>query len=661
VTEKLESFSGEWYINRVSFQLFSQVGSMPDSVPQKGTLFDMLLNSSTQFATRPAFIYRSGENEFEVSYEKLFEDVLILAKAFSSYKVRKGSKVMLLSDNRYGWIVTDFALVSLGAISVPRGSDTPTRELEFILKHAECEFLVVETETLLTAHEEMLKKLKKLKAIFVIEGGKTHKWFDNVYSYNDILKDRTISQADTEKFVAQRYTIGPEDVFTLIYTSGTTGVPKGVLLTHRNIMYNVRHLPALIALEESDRWVSILPSWHIFERAAEYVALSAGCCIVYSAVKTFAADLEKYKPTLVATVPRLWESMYSKINQTLEKQNPRKARLFKQLVRISSRYKYYQRVLRNQLPVYQEPSLFSRFIGKLKALFMVVALAPLNIIAQKKLKLVQERFGGKLRIAISGGGSLPPYLDEWIDAIGIRIVNAYGMTECAPAIAGRSVSCDVFGTLGPPVTGTELRIVGENGEILPAGLVGEIQVRGEQVFPGYYNNDEENEKAFTEDGFFKTGDLGKLTITGELVITGRSKEIIVLASGENIDPSRIESAITKLPFVADAVLVGQDKKGLGALIVPDFEQLRHFISGKGRDTTSEDAEMLSDKQVLSRVKTEINRLLHPKHGFKPFEKLQNIHLLDKEFKMGEELTNTLKKKRHVIETKYREVISRLLK
>lgn len=633
---------------------------MPDSIPQNGTLFDVLLNTTTQFATHPAFIYRSGENEFEVSYEKLFEDILILAKAFSSHKVRKGSKVMLLSDNRYGWIVTDFALVSLGAISVPRGSDTPTSELEFILNHAECEFLIVETEMLLTAHEEMLKSLKNLKAIFVIEGGKTHKWFDSVYSYNDILKNRTISQSDTETFISRRYNLSPEDVFTLIYTSGTTGVPKGVLLTHRNIMYNVRHLPALIALDESDRWVSILPSWHIFERAAEYIALSAGCCIVYSSVKTFAADLEKYKPTLVATVPRLWESMYSKINTTLEKQNPRKARLFKKMVAISSRYKHSQRVLRGALPVFEPPPFLSRFKDKLKAVMLLCLLFPLNLVAQNKLKLVQEKFGGRLRMAISGGGSLPPYLDGWIDAIGIRIVNAYGMTECAPAIAGRSVNCDVFGTLGPPVPGTELRIVDDSGEEVTAGQVGEIQVRGEQVFPGYYKNDEENEKAFTEDGFFKTGDLGKLTLTGELVITGRSKEIIVLASGENVDPSRIESAITKLPFVADAVLVGQDKKGLGALIVPDFEQLRQLIKGKS-EPSGEDSKMLSDKQVLNRVKLEINRLLRPKHGFKPFEKLQNIHLLDKEFKMGEELTNTLKKKRHVIETKYREIISRLLK
>ncbi len=625
------------------------------------TLFDMLLRSSLDYAEQTAFIYRAANSEFDVSYQKLFDDALILAKAFKARKVGKGSKVMLLSDNRYGWIVTDFALLSLGAISVPRGSDTPTRELEFILQHAQCEFLVIETEQLLKAHEEMLKGLKNLQAIFVIEGGKTHRWFDNIYSYNDILKDRSISKADTDHFIAQRYAITLDDTFTLIYTSGTTGTPKGVILTHRNIMYNVRTLPGLIELEETDRWVSILPSWHIFERASEYLALSKGCCTVYSTVKTFAADLERYQPTLVATVPRLWESMHNKINTTLEKQEPRKAKIFKKLIKISAGYNYQQRVFRNHLPVFEKISRLRRGRQKLQAGFLLLLLAPLNLLAKKKLQLVQEKFGGRLRMAISGGGSLPPYLDEWIDAIGIRIVNAYGMTECAPAIAGRALNCEIFGTLGPPTRGTNLRIVGEEGLFLPAGKVGEIQLRGEQVFPGYYDNAEENRKAFTEDGFFKTGDLGKLTLTGELVITGRSKEIIVLASGENIDPSRIEAAITQLPFVSDAVLVGQDKKGLGALIVPDFEQLRDFVSSKFERSTATMEHLLKDKQVLDRVKAEINRMLHPKKGFKPFEKLQNIHFLEKEFKPGEELTNTLKKKRHVIETKYREVIGKLLK
>ena len=460
---------------------------MPVTLPNNATLFDMLLNSSYQYSERTAFIYRAAHSEFKVSYQKLFDDALILAKAFKARKIGKGSKVMLLSDNRYGWIVTDFALLSLGAISVPRGSDTPTRELEFILQHAQCEFLVFETEPLLKAHEEMLKGLKNLKAIFIIEGDKTHRWFDNIYSYNDILKDRIIGKADIDQFIAQRFAITLEDTFTLIYTSGTTGVPKGVILTHRNIMYNVRTLPGLIDLQETDRWVSILPSWHIFERASEYLALSKGCCTVYSTLKTFTADLEKYQPTLVATVPRLWESIHSKINTTLEKQNPRKARFFKKLVKISAAYKYNQRVLRNHLPVFVKTSWLNRCRQKLVAGFKLLLLTPLNRLAVKKLHLVQEKFGGRLRMAISGGGSLPPYLDEWIDAIGIRIVNAYGMTECAPAIAGRALNCEIFGTLGPPTKNTELQIVDEKGQILPPGEVGEIQLRGEQLFPGYYN------------------------------------------------------------------------------------------------------------------------------------------------------------------------------
>ncbi len=634
---------------------------MPVAAPSKATLYDTLLNSISEYAERPAFIYRAADSEFKVSYQKLCDDALILAKAFKSHKIKKGSMVMLLSDNRYGWIVTDFALVSLGAISVPRGSDTPTQELEFILNHAECEFLVVETTQLLKAHEKMIKELKQLRAIFIIEGEKTHKWFDNVYSYNDILKDRSISPADREEFVARRYALTPDDTFTLIYTSGTTGTPKGVVLTHQNIMHNVNNLPELIDLRETDRWLSILPSWHIFERAVEHVALSQGCCTVYSTVKTFAADLEEYRPTLVATVPRLWESMYSKINNALEKQDPRKAKIFKKLVAISTRYRYHQRVLRNHLPVYRKPACLPRLWQRLRSRVQLLLLFPLYKLAEKKLALVQEKFGGRLRMAISGGGSLPGYLEEWIDAIGIRIVNAYGMTECAPAIAGRALHCEIFGTLGPALKDTEIRIVGEADEPLPAGEVGEIQVRGKQVFPGYFKNDEENVKAFTVDGFFRTGDLGKLTISGELVITGRSKEIIVLASGENIDPSRIESTITQLPFVSDAVLVGQDKKGLGALIVPDFEKLHDFVADKMEKISETKEHLLEDQRVLDRVKAEINKLLHPKKGFKPFEKLQNIHFLDKEFKAGEELTNTLKKKRHVIETKYREIIGKFLK
>jgi len=624
------------------------------------TFFHTFLETCARHRDNLAFIYRVGEDEFRVTYEKFFEDVLILARAFKANKVRRGDKVFLLSDNRYSWIVTDLALQALGAVSVPRGSDTPPSEIEFIVSHSGSDFIIFETEKLYKSCQSLIKNLKP-RGIFIVVGEEKHSWFDKAVSYTELLEDRTIEPRDIEWFKGLADKITPDDLLTVIYTSGTTGTPKGVMLSHANLMHNVRTLPPLIDLRSDDVWVSILPTWHIFERTAEYLGVANGSCLVYSSIRTFASDLETYKPTLVATVPRIWESLYSKITAGLKKKDPKKAKIFDLLVRISAAYRRNRRIMRDQLPVFERRSLPVRWWGKLCAFVENMFLFLPNLLAKKKFVMVQDKFGGRLKAAISGGGSLPPYLDEWIDAIGIRIINAYGMTECSPGIAGRGLNCEIFGTIGPAVAETELRIVGENGETLPNGTEGEIQVRGAQVSKGYYNNDEANATAFTEDGFLRTGDLGKLTLTGELVITGRAKEIIVLASGENIDPTNIEATLSMFPFVQDAVLVGQDKKGLGALIVPDLEKLREFVLEKYNQVLEETEGALRDKQLLDRLREEMNKLLNAKKGFKPYEKLQNIHFLDKEFTLGEELTNSFKKKRHVIEKKYKDIINRLLK
>jgi long-chain acyl-CoA synthetase len=623
------------------------------------TLFHSFLQSVDKYKKNTAFIYRSTEDEHEVTYDKLFEDVLLLSRAFSDKKIVKDTRVLLLSDNRYAWIVTDLALVSLGAISVPRGSECPEQELSFIMEHSGCEFIIFETEKLYDEHKAFVEGLDKVKGIFIMEGENRHKMFSRVYTYNELLTDRTISDEDISRFRSRKHKLFKEDVFTLIYTSGTTGVPKGVMLTHDNIMYNLEVIPWLIALRDDDTWLSILPTWHIFERAAEYAALMSGCCTIYSSIKTFSADLEHYKPTIVATVPRLWESMYTKVNAALEKQGKSKHRIFNALVAVSAAYKRNKRRLKGHLPVFEKEPVFKKLAGDFKAFAACSLLYPLNLLAVKKLKAVQAKFGGRMRLAISGGGSLPQYLDEWIDALGIRIINAYGMTECAPAIAGRALNCEVFGTLGPAVGNTRLRIADEDNNPLPAGTEGEIQVKGRQVMPGYYDNDTENEKTFTPDGYLKTGDLGKLTLTGELVITGRIKEIIVLANGENIDPSRIESTITKLPFVKDAVLVGQDKKGLGALIVPDLDKLKETFLPKIENMVHDVEDMLKDSRVIDQAKREINKLLNAKKGFKPHEKVHNIHFMENDFEPGKDLTNTLKKKRHAIEKRYQSIIQKL--
>ena len=620
-----------------------------------------IMATCEKFPDRPAFIYRVANQEFTVDYTKLREDVILLAKAFEERKVTRGSRVMLLSDNRYAWIVTDLALMALGAVSVPRGSESPTQELDFILNHARCSFIVVENDALLARHQEMLSIHKEVKTVFVIEGNDKHTLFSRIYAYNDILKDRTLSDDNFNRFDRKVAKATQKDLVTIIYTSGTTGTPKGVMLNHRNILFNTEMLPPIIAITEKDLWVSILPSWHIYERALELLALSCGSCIVYSSLRTFANDLLIYQPTLVATVPRLWESLYSKITAAIMERGSRAFAIFSLLIKVSIRFRRARRQLRGHLPQFTPTSWLVRFGQKVVALAEMTVLVLPYLLAQKKLTPLRDKFGGKLRMAVSGGGTLPAYLESWLDAIGIRITNAYGMTECAPAIAGRGYNSEIFGTLGPPIAGTEVRVVDNEGKQVAPGIEGDVEVRGPQVFDGYIDNEEENRKAFTADGFFHTGDLGKLTINGELALTGRSKEIIVLASGENIDPSRIEGAIGQLPFVKDAMLVGQDQKGLGAIIVPDWDKLKDFIAERFGHTTEKAEDLHEDIALRDRVKNEINRLLQAKNGFKPYEKLQKIDLLKHEFTVGEELTNTFKKRRHVIEKKYRELIDRLFK
>jgi len=594
-----------------------------------------------------------------VSYQKLFEDVMLLARAFEKKGVSAGDRVMLLSDNRYGWIVSDLAIISLAAVTVPRGSDTPSSELSYIIDNSSCTHVIVETPELLEQHRSRLKKVSGLKNIFIMTGPAAQSFFGKTYAYTDLLKDRTFSEQDVQRFLMRGAKLTPDDLLTVIYTSGTTGMPKGVMLTHDNVMHNVRCVPLIIGLQPEDRWLSILPTWHIFERTAEYVALAGGCTLVYSSVKTFAQDLIHYKPTVVATVPRVWESLHNRVLTGLKKKSAAAASIFQFLVGVSIRFRRNRRILKNQVPRFSANFSFLYYLKKLKAALFCVLLAPFYLLARHKFKAVQQRFGGRLRLAVSGGGSLADFLEDWIDAIGIRIVNAYGMTECSPAIAGRGLDCDVYGTLGKAVVDTDLRIVSEDGELLPSGEEGLIEVRGPQVTSGYDNNENETRKSFTPDGYLKTGDLGKLTINGELVITGRAKDIIVLASGENVDPSRIESTITMFPFIEDAVLVGQDRKGLGALLVPNQEELKGWVEKTFSSLRRETAELLTDNQVLEQIRKDINSRLKPKKGFKPHERLLSIAFLEKGLKSGEELTNTLKKKRHIIERNYRKRINQL--
>ena len=291
----------------------------------QATLFDAFITSCREHADNNAYIYRAGAREIRVTYRKLLEDVMLLARAFADKGMKKGDRIMFLADNRYGWMVTDLAIMSLGGVTVPRGSDSPSAELAFIMTNSNCTHLVVETPELYEKHKELFKGIKGLKNSFVMTGPATHSRFSRLYSYKYLLKDRSYSETDIDQFRGRAQKIDPSDQLTVIYTSGTTGMPKGVSLTHANIMHNVQCIPPLIGLSASDRWLSILPTWHIFERTAEYVAMACGCCLVYSSVKQFAQDLEQYRPTVVATVPRVWESLFGRVQLAVKKKCARLA------------------------------------------------------------------------------------------------------------------------------------------------------------------------------------------------------------------------------------------------------------------------------------------------------------------------------------------------
>ena len=331
---------------------------------QPETLFDMLYNSCETYKDNIAFVYRIGEEEVEVTYSKLFKDVLLLSRAFSKRGLSSGDKVMFLSDNRYAWIVTDLAIMSLGAVTVPRGADTPTQELSFIIENSEATYLVIESDDLLEKHLEYIRDCKQIKSIFVMTSPEKHRLFSNMYSYSSLLSDRVISDDDIQQFCKKGQSISPDSLLTLIYTSGTTGMPKGVQLSHANVIHNIRYIPGIIGLTPEDKWLSILPSWHIFERTAEYSALCIGSCLVYSSVKTFAQDLQHYKPTLVATVPRVWESLYTKVELAIRKKGKAAQTIFNTLVSISSKYKRNLRAFRGHLPQFSQPSVFSSFCTK---------------------------------------------------------------------------------------------------------------------------------------------------------------------------------------------------------------------------------------------------------------------------------------------------------
>ncbi len=618
--------------------------------------------AAERFNAMPAFATRETIFAWKpVSYAELFEQGLNLATSLIELGVKARDHVGLFGDNRHEWILSDYAVQFSGAADVPRGRDVTDEELLYIIEHAGIEVTFVETEELQYRVLGMKDRLPALREVILLDPkGKTLKGarsLKDVYELGRNLRSQGDRRAE-ERIEGVR----PDDLFTLIYTSGTTGIPKGVMLTHANMISQIKNLPGQHNC--SDRIISVLPIWHIFERVMEMYTISFGGCTYYSSILNLGEDMRNVEPTFMASAPRLWEKMHERILKNIKSSHPVRQVLFHIAYFLSRQYTVSQYFITNKNLKMKPLPLWKRILFMPFHLIRWTIVLPwYGFFNAAVLERIRLGAGGSLKATISGGGALPVHIDRFFNFVGIPVLEGYGMTETSPVISVRSDENLVVGTVGPPLPETEVRITDpESGEVIypnPAyphngrAIRGEIRVKGPQVMKGYYKEPELTNKTIV-DGWLRTGDLGMVTFNDCLKILGRSKSTIVLSSGENVEPEPIEMRIQQSLFIEQCMVVGQDRKHLSVLVVPALNEFRQA----GFDVQSvQDIAINSNAQKI--IRAEIKRMTSISNGFKNYEQIRDFQILTESFQLGHELTNLFKIKRHVVTQKFGHVIEEI--
>jgi long-chain acyl-CoA synthetase len=614
--------------------------------------------AAEKYGRLPAFAIRESALKWHpVSFEEFYHQGVNVAAALIDLGVQARDHIGLFGDNRYEWILADCAVQLCGAADVPRGRDISDDELIYIIDHAGIKVAFAENRKLQERIVALMPQLPGLKKVILLDP-KT-KPLPGVITLAELNETGEKIRAQGGREVEARITqIKPDDLFTLIYTSGTTGTPKGVMLTHANMMSQIRSLPG--HQNCTDRVLSVLPIWHIFERVIEMYTISFGGCTYYSSIYTLGEDMRNVEPTFMASAPRLWEKLHERIMKGVKASHPVRQILFHIAYFLARYYKDSEYFFSDKKLKMHKISVWERWaLIPLHVVRWLIILPWYGFFNAAVLERIRQSAGGSLNVTISGGGALPLHIDRFFNYVGIPVVEGYGMTETSPVISVRSLDNLVVGTVGPPIAETEVQIRDpETGKVLfpddnhkYQGRLqrGEIWVRGPQVMKGYYNAPELTRQTLV-DGWLRTGDLGMITFNECLKILGRSKATIVLSSGENVEPEPIEMRLMQSRYIDNCMLVGQDKKFLGALIVPALDE---FKNSGFREETYEALAVNTKAQTL--IRDEIKRI-HT-NGSRHWEQIREFRLLDHAFHVGEELTNLHKIKRHIVEKKYRHVIN----
>lgn len=629
------------------------------------TLPQLLQHIVTTYGANEAQLSKDDNGVFiPTTYREFYDEVLHLASGLAQLGVTREEPVGLISDNRKEWLVADMAILALGAADVPRGRDAMPYELQFILKVTECRTCFAENAEQAKKILDLTAELPHLQRLIIIDT--THHTSSNmpssdsveVLTYDQVMQKGKAVHLSEPNRIEQEIAQGKEhDIATIIFTSGTTGEPKGVMLTHRNFLFQLEQLPKVIPFAKGERWLSVLPVWHSFERILQYVIVSQASTIAYSKPigKIMLVDLQRVNPAWMGSVPRIWEAVKAGIYQNIKGKSPVARGLFHFFVWAGAHRAKALNLVTNRMPQ------FSRRwypVDLLLGLIPLIILTPFTLLGNILVfKTIRKKFGTNFRAGVSGGGSLPSSVDNFLKAIGITLLDGYGLTETAPVIGLRKISHQVPGTVAP-LPNTDIKIIDEHGNQVKPGEKGVIWARGGQVMAGYYKRPDLTKAIMDDQGWLNTGDIGVWTHRGEFAIRGRAKDTIVLSGGENIEPVPIEGRLRESEYIEQAVIVGQDKKYLAALIVPDTKQIELYLKENNIPYMAR-AELTELPEVHELLQSEINELVSAKNGFKSYERINRFAILRSAFEVGRELSAKQEVMRHKIAQLYEKEIASL--
>lgn len=595
----------------------------------EGNVAQLFLEAVDGYRKAEALKWKQGGVWRALSHLELYRDVKRVALGLEALGLGAGERVAILSENRPEWAVSDFGCVMGGIVSVPLYPTLPASQVGHMLQDSEARAAFVSNSEQLKKVLQARKEAPALECIVAFDD--VSETGPGVTSF-DALKeagDARLSGITDAEYRARGLATSPHDLLTILYTSGTTGRPKGVMLTHANLVSNVRAALQVLEISAADVSLSALPLSHIFERmAGHYVMFSAGATICYAeGFGRLGQNFAEARPTVMTLVPRVFEKLAGQVEQAARAGGPTHERVLRWALRVGGK-----RV---------DKELDGRSVGPLLALQHRVA----DRLVFAKLR---QRLGGRIRLLVSGGAPLNPETCRFFLAAGLTLLEGYGLTETSPVISFNNVGDIKLGTVGRPLPGVEIAIADD----------GEILTRGPHVMKGYHKMAKETEVAITRDGWFRTGDVGKLDDDGRLSITDRKKDIIVTAGGKNIAPQPIESRINANQYVNQVVMVGDRRKFPVLLVVPNFEVLERWARAKNIAFASRE-ELVRDSRVVEFLEAEVLPTLSDLAGF---ERPKRIGLLPRELSLESgEATATLKLKRRVIEANYSELIESLYK